>query len=99
MDAAEEARDDSKKALKEEATAALNTLFDVSNKMNIGEEVLIEVFNEAMRRQHRTLIQGFWRVISAAIKEYSASQFDLRNEDSVKWAKEVSKIEAFMRYV
>lgn len=84
------------------ATEALNTIFDVSNKMCTGEEVLLRVFNEAMGRQHRTLIQKFWGVIAAVIKEYAATKegwYDLRNEDSVKWAREVAKVESHMRYI
>ncbi len=49
--------------------------------------------------EHRTLIQSFFRMIQQVIQKYSKEDFsnsDARNEASLKWAKEVSKIEAYL---
>lgn len=91
-----------KQTLEEQATEAFDTLFSVLNKMVYGEEALINALNAKMEREHRTLIQQWWGVIATVIKKYALTKdgwFDLRNEDSIKWAREVAKVESGMRFI
>jgi hypothetical protein len=91
---------DADRELEERAEKAVDELFNVVNKMGGGEKALIKVLSRAMNRQHRTLIQQFWGVIAIVIRKYAdEGQCDLRNQDSLNWAKEVSKIESYMRYI
>ncbi len=86
--------------LEEQATEAFDTLFRVINKMGGGEKAIVAALNEKMNREHRTLIQQWWGAIATVIKEYAANKFfDLRNEDSIKWAQAVSKVESYMRFI
>lgn len=95
-----EAREQAKDELEVTATRAVDDLFYVVNKMGTGEEVLVKVFVEKMYREHRTLLQSFWRVMFQVIKAYATCPSDLRNEDSVKWAKDVVEcVPSYMRYI
>lgn len=88
--------------LEERAIEAFDALFYIINKMSFGEEAIGKALSEMMRRQHRTLIQQWWGVVAKAIANYSRTMpgsYDLRNEDSVKWAKEVVKVPAAMRFI
>lgn len=89
-----------KMTLEEQAAEAFKTLFRVINKMGTGEQAVGDALRDAMNHEHRTLIQQWWSVIAKVITDYSKTKwFDARNEDSVKWAKEVAKVESFMRFI
>lgn len=88
--------------LEEKATEAFETLFAVINKMVYGDEAVSKALAEMMRRQHRTLIQQWWGMIARTIGAYAKTPdngFDARNEDSVKWAREVAKVPPQMRFI
>lgn len=85
-----------------EASIAIDELFRIINKMGEGERVIIRVFEEKMLREHRTLIQAWWRVMSHVIGTYALTKegwFDARNEDSIKWARQVASIKQFMSFI
>ena len=76
------------------------------NKKAVDEFFRLCNYMEHLNGEHRTIIQNFFRLISAVIKAYAAQVTgkptmwtDLRNEDSAKWAKEVAKIDVGMRHI
>lgn len=83
--------------------AAVKSLADELNSMGNSDQAFAQdvVFDE-LNRQHRTLQQNFWRSIAGVISKLasvSPSYFDGRNEASVKWAKEVAKIQTYFPFV
>ena len=84
----------------EEAAEAVATLFDVANRMNGGDGAIVAAITDAVRHQHRTIIQKFWGAVAAAIATYAETgTADERNADSLAWAKKVYPIDRFMRYI
>ena len=74
---------DWKKQARDQGTQVAKDLCSVLNNMTYEEDV-IESFIEQLSREHRTLQQGFGRMLVAAIvhfdKMHSAGTYDLRNE-------------------
>lgn len=68
-----------------------NKLMDLVNDMTMDEDKLVD----GMSRNHRTLQQNFTRLSVAWIEHLAKlepGQYDLRNEASVKLAKELVKL-------
>jgi len=68
----------------------VRVISDFCNRMGGQED--IEKFVEFMDREHRTLQQGFTRVLVAWIRHLASLKenwYDLRNEASVKLAKKI----------
>ena len=58
------------------------------NDKDLAKALMVE-----FDRQHRTLIQSAMGVFKAVIEKYAeTAQSDLRNADSLEWAKEVAKL-------
>lgn len=89
--------------LKESVEAAVETLTNAVNVMGTREQVFVaDVLHRRLDREHRTLQQNFWRMIGRIIQKVGETPehyYDLRNEASVKWAKEVSKIETYFPFI
>lgn len=91
-----------------EATVKGVELFsDMVNNMCFSEKAFGEWAGNAFVRQHRTLQQNMIKALVGVIR-YLAQQydergdgasFDLRNEASVKWIKEVAKLDAYFPHV
>ena len=72
--------------------------FRLCNSMS--ERELSDALKDALDRQHRTVIQSAMGVLRNVIEHYAREHgSDLRNEDSLKWAKEVSKVDGYFRYI
>ncbi len=54
---------------------------------------------EALQSQHRTTQQTFFRVFALAMEEYKNTPTDLRNEASVNYAGEISKIDFHFPFI
>jgi hypothetical protein len=66
--------------------------FKLFHKINGADRELLNVFKEKLLTEHRTLQQGFWRMISELIiqtAEVPDNYFDLRNEASVMLCREI----------
>ena len=95
-----------KKHLDDQNHELFDLMFHLVNFMG-NEDELAKVFIERLPRQHRTLQQNFMRFVQRVVLAYAdqAEKYgsDLRNEDSVEWAKAVKvatdKIRAGMRHV
>jgi hypothetical protein len=89
--------------LKEDVEAAVETLANAVNVMGTREQAFVaDVLHRRLDRQHRTLQQNFWRMIAKIIQKVGETPehyYDLRNEASVKWAQEVSKIEKHFPFI
>jgi hypothetical protein len=62
------------------------------HKINGADRELTKVFKEKLSTEHRTLQQGFWRMVVELIiqtSEVPENRYDLRNEASVKMCKEI----------
>jgi len=86
------------KTTKEKVEELTGKLVDETNRYGV-EEDFIEGMTKGIKDRHRTLQQTFFRCLKGVIKEYSKTSGDLRNEDSIEWAKKVSKIESDMRVI
>ena len=85
--------------LKEKNKKIVEDFFRLCNVMG-NEDDLATAISEHINREHRTTIQCFFKTISRVIVDYAKTgQCDLRNEDSLKWAKEVAKIDNGMRFI
>ena len=79
----------------EEKTESLDKMIEivdtlVQNVNHFDYEDQAHNFFVALSRQHRTLQQNFWRMISKVVDMYGKTEFkDARNEHSVKWCKAV----------
>jgi len=65
----------------------------VANGLNsYSDDEVIKEFVDRMSREHRTLQQGFTRLVMAWLKYLSETpHYDLRNEASVEMAKKIMK--------
>lgn len=81
----------------------INRMFDklahILSSSNKRNEQIAEIIVKNIQKKHRTEQQLFMKLIAAIIEKYSKSNFDLRNEDSVKWAKIVSHLNKNFRYI
>lgn len=59
----------------------------------------IEGAVNALQHEHRTLQASFWRFIKELASRYKDFNYDLRNEDAVKFAKKISEIEQGIRFI
>lgn len=71
---------------KDYAYKAIEMLLNDLNIMG-SDKPIIEGVVEALRMNHRTLQQNFWRMMMQVIKQYSEFRHDLRNEGSVELCK------------
>ena len=81
-----------------ELEKAVKLIIDNCNSMNPKED-LRQILLYEMIKNHRTIQQLFMKQINNFLVEYSETSFDLRNEASVKFAKDVKEIEAYFPYV
>lgn len=73
--------------------------FDLVNWLGNWDD-LAQILANHIDTEHRTLIQSFFRMIQEVINEYAKHEyFDDRNNGSLKWAKEVAKIKAYMPHI
>ena len=69
--------------------------FDLVN-LSGNDRRLSEEFIKHIQTEHRTLIQSFFRMIQKVIEGYSKhTSSDARNVGSLKWAKDISKIDGY----
>jgi len=68
---------------KDNAKIATKNLIASLNRLGFEDEGVKGIV-EALKGEHRTLQQSFWRAIIAAAGEYQNFNHDLRNEASVK---------------
>jgi len=71
----------------------------VVNNMAFDYDDASKVMSNKFRCVHRTLQQSMIRLLSCFIKSISKHDMDLRNESSINWAKEVSKIDAYFPFI
>jgi NADP-dependent 3-hydroxy acid dehydrogenase YdfG len=88
------------KSRKEEARQAVDALVDSVRFMNF-EKMVVEAFEDKLATMHRTNIQTLMGVFKDVIEHYAQEHSaDLRNEDSLVWAKKVSKLDTgSFRYI
>lgn len=73
--------------------------FDLINWAGNWDD-LSEELVEHISSEHRTLIQSFFRMIQMTIEGYAQHTLsDPRNENSLEWAKKVSKIDAYFPHI
>jgi len=77
---------------------AISVLLKHSNIMNPKED-LSEVLNSMVKKDHRTIQQSFIKSIHDFLVEYSDSPYDLRNETSVLFAKDVKSQEQYFPFI
>lgn len=68
----------------DEVIQAIQVITSAVNR--IGRTDVDKSISEALRREHRTLQQGFWNAILKAQIAYADAGYDLRNEQAVKLA-------------
>lgn len=72
-----------------------NAVQTILNELNGGNRVSIAgTIYDAVTSDHRTLQQSFWSVIIMAFCAYAKNSFDLRNEESVRFAEQTRVIAA-----
>lgn len=85
-------------ALKPENEKIIKELFRRINYMG-NEDTLAMQISVHLKREHRTLVQSFFRMVKQVIEEYAGwddSQTDQRNLASINWAKDVAKIKKYL---
>ena len=81
-----------------EVRRCVNSIIRQLNYMGCEGEVAKAVVEE-LRVSHRTLQQNWWKMVQAVAKEYAGFEHDLRNEDAVRFAKKVSEVDDYMRFI
>ena len=76
----------------------VDDLFKEINVMGKEDEISSQL-HQLISRQHKTLQQSFVRIMYQFFNKYSANRYDFRNEGSVKFAEEISKMEVFLPYI
>jgi hypothetical protein len=82
----------------------LTVVEELTNILNsFGIKAKAEDFHEALYRTHRSLQQNFWKMIYMVMEMEAGledHQYDLRNEDSIKFCREVvEKVKARFRCI
>lgn len=82
-----------------EVSELMQKLVDATNLMGFDAEVAEGIFL-GLIKSHRTLQQDFMRSFFMAMKSYSEVDYDLRNEQAVKFAKKIAEDqETYFPYV
>ena len=78
--------------MEKKSEEVIDAIFHSLNTLG-SEKETIQSLVDATKRQHRTLQQAFMRFVVALLKDmderYKSGQYDLRNEASVKLAREI----------
>jgi len=74
------------------AKDAMIALIDATNIMG-GEADVIQGMTEALQYSHRTLQQSFISCFVGTMVNYAEFRTDVRNQDAVQFAKNVSKMD------
>jgi hypothetical protein len=69
------------------------------NNISLDYDEISEIISNKFMRCHRTLQQSMIRLIACFINKISQHETDLRNEAAIKWAAEVSKIDAYFPFI
>lgn len=78
---------------------AMQSLVNTTNSMAMEDEVAKGIADGLMR-SHRTLQQSFFRSFKIAMKQYAdEAGSDLRNQESVKFAKKISEMDDYFPFV
>jgi hypothetical protein len=83
---------------------AIKTARDFSNSVN-EMSFDAQAFAQELRRDHRTIQQNTMKVIMELVRQWSddhdSGNFDLRNEDTVKMAKDITQNvdTIYLRYI
>ena len=77
---------------------AMQTLIDTTNCM-CSEREMVDGMLEALVGSHRTLQQSFFRIFVKMAEQYADANFDLRNEASVEFAKQIKEIDPHFPFV
>lgn len=83
----------------EKIARAVEDLCHLLNSYNSRDELLGEVFNQCLVRQHRSLQQSFWRLMREVIRRYAITHHDMRNEAAVLWCKRAAELDAYLPFV
>ena len=80
--------------------ALVTELFGLINKMGNDDDIALAIVDH-LKTEHKTLQQGFWRVVRMTAGEWVASNpaTDLRNESSLRFAKEIEASNEFMPFI
>ncbi len=76
----------------EETREAMAVLVNTMNIMG-GDKDFAQGIFEGLSQQHRTLQQDFMRAFAHAMVQYAEINTDLRNQDSVAFAKKITELE------
>ncbi len=77
----------------EKVVDAVKMILSEVNGSRFFQQKIINSITETVLSEHRTIQQLFWSAILQSIIQYGDSaEFDLRNEDSVKFAKLVKEL-------
>ena len=85
----------------DQAEAFVKAFSDAVNNMCYPNELVAQKVVESFIRSHRTLQQSMVRTLYIVLRrlgeyyEVHPNYFDARNEESVKWLKEVSKLDRY----
>ena len=76
----------------------IETLFRLLNAM-LNDELYTRQLVDHLKREHRTLQQNFFRMISEIVKEMAKQRdCDLRNEASIEWCKKATQATQDIRF-
>lgn len=65
-----------------------------------SEREIVDALKDRLDRQHRTIIQSSMTVLKDLIEHYAEYHTaDLRNADSLEWAKKVAQNKTAFRYI
>lgn len=78
----------------EKMVALLKEVMDFTN--GTSEDILATAMLDAANHTHRTLQQNFFRTLILFIQKMKDMPTDARNEASVEWCKQASKIESYL---
>ena len=82
------------KTNKQDAQDAIKVLLKHMNIMAPGYDLGV-LMSAMLEGEHRTIAQSFMKEINSFLVRYSEVGYDQRNENSVKFAKDVKALDAY----
>lgn len=84
----------------QELVKAMRTISDNLNSgFGSNENEIVEAMFNELAKDHRTLQQGFWRVIKKLAHKYKDVTSDARNEGAVMLAKKIDELDVCLPFI
>lgn len=89
----------SKKEIVERVEKSMKELLNQVNYMGMDNDIA-DAMAKVLIKEHNTIQQTFWRVMQGVAKQYGEMPYhDGRNEQAVKFAKQIAEIDIHLPFI